>query len=54
MERGDHAQLVAAGGAYARLWRIQSELEEQLADDLLQRAPEGARPDPADPRGARP
>ncbi|MEO0651087.1 MAG: ABC transporter ATP-binding protein, partial [Planctomycetota bacterium] len=35
-ERGTHAELVAAGGSYARLWRIQTELEAQLADDLLE------------------
>ena len=31
VETGTHAELVAAGGAYARLWRVQ-QLEDELAN----------------------
>jgi ATP-binding cassette, subfamily B, multidrug efflux pump len=31
VERGPHAELLAAGGLYARLWRVQ-QLEDELAD----------------------
>ena len=30
VEEGRHAELVAAGGLYARLWRVQ-QLEDELA-----------------------
>jgi ABC-type multidrug transport system fused ATPase/permease subunit len=31
VEEGRHAELVAAGGLYARLWRVQ-QLEDELAN----------------------
>jgi ABC-type multidrug transport system fused ATPase/permease subunit len=31
VETGTHAELVLAGGAYARLWRVQ-QLEDELAN----------------------
>jgi ATP-binding cassette subfamily B protein len=33
-ECGGHAELLRMDGAYARLWRLQSRFEEELADDL--------------------
>ncbi len=34
IERGDHRQLLAAAGLYARLWRLQSESAERPADPV--------------------
>lgn len=38
VEAGRHAELVARGGLYARLWAIQTSLEADLAEDLRELA----------------
>ena len=40
-ERGTHAELLAAGGNYARLWKIQNAYADELAEHVLPGEPEG-------------
>jgi ATP-binding cassette subfamily B protein len=41
VERGPHAQLLAANGRYAQMWRLQQQASEQQAGEKAQGKPEG-------------